>query len=427
VDASGTAGLRVAYLVSQYPAVSHTFVLREVQALRRLGAEVHTVSVRPGADGPGEEERAEEAATLCLLASPARVARAALRMLLTHPHAVLAGLRRCLRAGRPSARTRVWQLFYLAEALLLVQHCRRLRLRHVHVHFANNGADVARLAVEVGRRVPGGLASWSFTMHGPTEFYDVPGTDLAAKVAEADAVICISDFCRSQLMMLVPKPLWGKLQVIRVGLRVAELVPPPRPPEPVPGPLRVVAIGRLVESKAMSVLVQATARLRAAGIPLAVTVVGDGPQRAALTREAERLGVADAVTFVGVRSPRQVRDHLREADVLCSVSLAEGLPVVVMEAMALGLPVVATQITALPELVAEGRTGYLVPPGRPDATAAALARVAALPDRGRAMGAAGRAAVAEQHDLDSLAPRVLRVLATAAGVPLATPAPAEAG
>ena len=199
----------VAYLVSQYPLISHTFVEREIEGLRRLGTEVHTFSVRAPGALLSEAMIAEAERTVVLQSSLGDIARANARELRIHPAASLQSLASASGVGEARARSRLWQVLYAAEAMRLYDELNRLGVRHIHAHFANNGADIARATVAHARRVdPNGGWRWTFTMHGPTEFEAVERFDLAGKVASADGVACISDFTRSQLMRLSSPKDW---------------------------------------------------------------------------------------------------------------------------------------------------------------------------------------------------------------------------
>jgi hypothetical protein len=220
--------VRLAYLTSRYPAVSHTFIAREVRGLRELGVDVHTYAIRRAAPGdalsPGDAE--ERARTQALLpTTPARLLGAHARALAAAPGAYARGLAASLRLSTGGARATLWRLFYFAEAMLLWDSCRRRDIRHVHVHFPNVAADVAMLAGAFGRAAGAGPRSWSLSVHGPTEFFDVTGHRLPEKVRAARFVVCISDFARSQIMGLVDEGEWGKLHVVRLGVPVAELDP----------------------------------------------------------------------------------------------------------------------------------------------------------------------------------------------------------
>jgi colanic acid/amylovoran biosynthesis glycosyltransferase len=386
---------RTAYLVSEYPKLSHAFIEREVRALRAQGVEVHTFSVRPApaAQLLSQADRDEADRTTALLSSRAVLLRSMLDLLAREPAVLLDGARRALHTGPRTARQRVWQLFYLVEAVLLVQHMRALGLRHVHVHFANNGADVARHAVALGNALDGGGWTWSLAMHGPTELADVTGFDLAAKVRSASFVACISDFCRSQLMALVEPAHWDTLHLVRMSVDAERFEAAERPPRAV-RPLRVLFVGRLVPEKGPSVLLRAAARVASGAVE--VRFVGDGPLRAGLEAEVSERGLSDRVRLLGPIGQDDLPAQYAWADVFCLPSFAEGLPVVLMEALAAGCAVVTTPIAGIPELVEPGRTGVLVAPGRDDLLAAALERLAAPEERAEYQ-ARGRARVRELH------------------------------
>jgi colanic acid/amylovoran biosynthesis glycosyltransferase len=392
----------VAFLVSAYPALSHAFIEREVVALRAAGVQVETFTVRgPDADAAlSAVSRAEAERTTALLGQPpAAYAGALLELVRTRPTALLRGLATAWTSGPRTARAKLWQHFYLVEAALLVQHLRRRGVRHVHVHFANNGADVARLAVALGRAVDGAGAGWrwTFSMHGPTEFTDPVGHDLAAKVRSADAVACISDYCRDELGALVGAGETDHLGLVRMGVDVTRFAPAAeRRAARAPGPLRLLFVGRLVPEKGPSDLLAAVARLRAAGRDLDVVVVGNGPLREQLAAEVAAQGLQDVVRLLGPVGQDDLPAWYEWADVFCLPSYAEGVPVVLMEAMATQLPVVTTRIAGIPELVRDGDTGLLVEPGRPELVAAAVERLAAAPAERAELGRRARRRIVEE-------------------------------
>jgi len=401
--------VKVAYLCNRYPAISNTFILREVRALRRLGVEVHTLTVRR----PAREhllaaaDREEDARTWAVLpAGPGRLLAAHRAALAHDPRRYLATLRLAWRLSAPGARAHLWQLFYFAEAALVWAECRRRGVRHLHAHFTDVASDDALLAAHLGGW------SWSFTVHGPVELANVARHRLAEKAARADAVVCVSDFCRSQLMTLVAEERWSRLRLVRCGVDPGAFAPNGGPP---PGrrELELLCVGRLVAVKGHVVLLDALAELRARGVPLRATLVGDGPERAALTAHAVRLGLGHAVAFAGAVGQDAIRAHYARADVVCMPSFAEGLPVVLMEAMAMAIPVVATWIAGVPELVRDGHSGLLVAPGRPDELAGAIERLARDPELRRRLGRAGRERVLEEFDVGRSVRVLRRVLAEA--------------
>lgn len=406
--------LQLAYLVSQYPALSHTFIASEIRAMRRLGARVETFSVRRYR--PAElltEDSRLEARRTTVLQHPAAVLAAVLAVVRRSPTALLRGLSAALRTGPSSPRARLWQVFYLGEALVLWRGMTARGLRHVHVHFANNGADIARLAVLIGRLVdgPGAGWRWSLAMHGSTEFEDRKAHDLAAKFGSAAAVACISDYTRSQVMSHLPPAQWHKVGLVRMGVDTVRFSPAPvRVDRDAAAPLRVLTVGRLVPVKGMPLLVDAVAELVHRGLPVALTVVGAGPLLEPLREDVRARGLDEVVRLLGPVSQDELPKLYREADVFCLPSFNEGIPVVLMEAMATGLPVVTTAITGIPELVVDHRTGLLVTPGRADLLAAALTELALDPSLSRRLGEQARTAVLRDHDSDINAQGLLDLL-----------------
>jgi colanic acid/amylovoran biosynthesis glycosyltransferase len=387
---------RIAYVCSRYPDVSHTFIQREIVALRERGVEVATYSVRRAEPHQvlSRLDREEFERTYAILPPRRRDhVRAHLRALRKGPGAWLRTLWGSLRRTPGGPRATLWRLFYFAEAVVLWDRCERQGIRHLHAHFANVGSDVAQLAARLGRGL-GEPWSWSFTMHGSTEFYDVRRWRLADKVRDARFVACISDYTRSQLMMLVDASHWEKLRLVRCGVDTAHFRPSARRDEA--GPVRILYVGRLVRNKGAGVLLEALA-----GLDAELVLVGDGPDRGEMEALARGLGVAGRVRFTGAVGQDEILARFQEADVFCLPSFAEGLPVVLMEAMASGLPVVASSITAAPELVEDGVSGLLVSPARPDLLRDALARLVADPGLRRSLGEAGRRKVEADFELSS--------------------------
>jgi glycosyltransferase involved in cell wall biosynthesis len=388
----------VAYVVGLHPALSHTFILHEVEALRRLGVAVQTISIREatGEHLLSERHRAAAETTYAVLpAGAGEIVGAHLRAFVRRPRRYLATLGRAVGLSPPGLRGRIWQLFYFAEAMLVARRCAQVGARHLHAHMANVPADVALLAAHYGGW------TWSFTMHGSWELFGVERHRLPQKVGSASFVACISDFTRSQLMTNVHERDWRKLHVVHCALDPAEWTRE----TPYRGGDEILAVGRLVPEKGYGILIEALREVDAR-----LVIVGSGPKEADLRAAARRLGVADRVTFTGAIGQDEIRPYYERAAVFCAPSLAEGIPFVLMEAMAMELPVVATRIAGIPELVEDGVAGRLVPPGRVDLVAEALRCVLADPGRD-AMGRAGRARVVGQFNSADAAEQLARLFA----------------
>jgi glycosyltransferase involved in cell wall biosynthesis len=399
--------MRVAYLTGSYPAVSHTFIAREIEALRALGVEVATFSLHRPAPGEllTDADRAEAAATRNVQPPNwGEVLAANLRALATHPRRYLRTLAKAQRLSPPGVRMRLWHLFYFAEAIVLWRWLMQAGARHLHVHFANAASMVALLYASFASEQDAG---YSFTMHGPTEFDEVERFRLREKVAGARFVACISDYARSQLMRASDPEDWGRLEIVHCGVDTGRWAPREEPARPAAGGLRLLTVARLAPDKGLGLLIEAVARLRGEDLAVTLEIIGAGPDREALTALATKLGLADAVRFCGAVGQDRIRDHYEAADAFCLASFAEGVPVVLMEAMALERPVIAPRVMGIPELVEDGVSGLLVAPGSVDALAAAIARLASeSPSARAALGAAGRERVRSRYELSDSARRL---------------------
>ena len=397
-------GPRYAWLAGEYPKVSHTFIGREIAALRAQGADILTCTIRRTARAEVmADQYEEEARTFAVIETarrhPFRLVMAHLRILGRDPGRYGRALLLALRTGSPGVKARLWQMFYFIEAGLLAEHLRAEGVTHLHNHFSKASCSVAMLTSALSG-IP-----FSFTMHGPDIFFEAERWRIDEKIARAAFVACISDFCRSQAMLFSDARHWDRLHVVHCGIDPARYA---RPEGRAPG-AHLVFVGRLAAVKGVPVLLDALAEV--ADMPgLHLTLVGDGPERKALEAQVVRLGLGSVVTFAGYLDSAGVAGLLKSADALVLPSFAEGLPVVLMEAMAAGLAVVTTQIAGIPELVQDGVTGRLVPPGNRAALAQALREVLTDPDRAAAMGRAGMPRVAAEHDSATEAARLRTLL-----------------
>lgn len=382
--------MKLAYLVNVYPKASHAFIRREIRGLEELGFEIVRVSVRPPANDLVDVRDREEARRTHVLLGAGGVVASTLRTLALHPFAFLRGLRAAVRLGRQSDRGGLIQLVYLAEACALVELARRERIHHVHAHFGTNPPAVCQLAHELA-----GL-SYSFTVHGPEEFDRPARLKLGEKIAGARFVAAVSEFSRSQLYRWCSHADWRKIHVVHCG--VDELFLGAKA-EPIPEDPRLVCVGRLCEQKGQLLLIEAAARLAREGVPFELVLAGDGELRAPIEAALTRHGLGERVRITGWLSNERVREEILAARALVLPSFAEGLPVVLMEALALGRPVISTYVAGIPELVEPEVSGWLVPAGDVVAlTGAMRAALAATPAELEALGRKGAERVRAQHD-----------------------------
>lgn len=394
---------RIAYLTGEYPAVSHTFILREVLALRALGHDVRTCSIRR--TGPehhrGPDEKAAAETTFYVLDAAKNPVRLlpALGWALARPGRFWQTIRLALKTRPAGIKATVWQIFYLLEAMVLARHCTREGVTAIHNHFAMASSSVAMLASCLSG-IP-----YSFTLHGPADFLDTGRWHLGEKIAQARFVACISHFCQSQGMLFSDARHWPRLHIVHCGVEPDRYAPADRP-----AGHEVLFIGRLAAAKGVPVLLEAFAKARASCPKARLTLVGDGPARRALEARSRELGLSDAVRFTGYLSQDEVAAELARCDLFALPSFAEGVPVVLMEAMASARPVLTTRIAGIPELVEDGVSGRTVAPGDADLFAEAMVDILDSPERAAEMGRAGRQKVMAEFDVRQEAQKLGRLL-----------------
>ena len=399
---------RIAYLVNQYPKVSHSFIRREILALESRGFVVQRIALRGWDDALADaEDREERRRTRYVLqGGPLALLVDVLSSFVKAPARFLAALGLALRMARHAERSLPYHLAYLAEACRVASWLRETGAVHLHAHFGTNSAEVAMLAQALGG------PAYSFTVHGPEEFDAPRRLGLAEKARRSAFVVAISTYGRSQLYRWIERAHWPKIRVVHCGIEASfhDVAPAPLPEVP-----RVVCVGRLCEQKGQLLLVEAAARLAAKGIAFEIVLAGDGELRAELESLAAELGVSNRIHITGWISSAQVREEILAARALVLPSLAEGLPVVLMEAMALRRPVLSTYVAGIPELVKHGENGWLVPSGDVDELAAALEDVLSRPAiELHAMGEAARRRALERHSIDHEAAKLATLFGAAA-------------
>jgi glycosyltransferase involved in cell wall biosynthesis len=401
--------MRIAYLTSQYPAASHTFIRREVEALREQGVAIDTFSIRkPGSgEASADADKAEAGRTFYVLAqSPLAIAAANLATFVTRPAAYLKTFGLALGHRAPGARGLFLGLAHFAESVLLARELRLRNTEHLHNHFANSAATVGLLAT----RLLG--IGWSFTMHGISETDYPAGLMLGRKIEAAEFVACVSFFGRAQGMRLVAPEHWERMHVVRCGLPFDQL---PRSGPRDSEAKTIICVGRLSPEKGQAGLLRAFSRLHKARADIRLRLVGDGPDQASLKALAEKLGIASAVTFLGRLSEEQTLAEIAQSDLLALPSFMEGLPIVLMEAMALGVPVVASRVAGIPELVDDGLSGLLFAPSDWDQLARQIERLLNDQELRGAVAERGKAKVLAEFDARKSATQMGRLFNDNAG------------
>lgn len=382
---------KVAYLTGNYPRATDTFIQREVEALREQGVAVATFAVRApdAAHIVSEELRRERSNTFYLLpAKPLSLLNAHWQLLRRSPRRYFRGLKLAWQTKQAGIKGTCYQLFYFLEAGFLASEICRRDISHLHNHFGDSSCTVAMLAAKLGD------FNYSFTLHGPYIFYEPYHWRLDSKIINAKFVACISDFSRSQAMYFSPFSEWGKLAIVHCGVdpELFQQVHHSGPGH------RLLYVGRLSAAKGLPVLLHSLATLKKRFPEITLRLVGDGEDRAMLETLAASLGLSAIVKFVGYKSQAEVRELMQQTDIFVLPSFAEGVPVSLMEAMAAGVPVVTTRIAGISELVEDGASGYLVPPGNEMALQERIAELIENAERRQAFGDVGRAKVKAKFD-----------------------------
>ena len=392
--------MRLAYLTTRYPAVSHTFIRRELREIERRGHSVLRVAIRPPRPAPVDPlDREELGRTVHILAQPwRRLLLSAAATAARHPIAFARALAVAVGMGRRSDRGMLRHLAYVVEAAYLRRLFAHQRIEHVHVHFADNPAAVARLLHRLGG------PTYSLTVHG-IEAFDAPETThLGPKVEDAAFTIAVSDYGAAQIRRWVSPRYWPSIHVVHCTVNDNFT----RAPEPIPPDSNtLVCVGRLAREKGHLVLLDAFSNALRTGIDARLVLAGDGELRPAIEARAWELAIHDRVEITGYLSEAQVRERILAARALVLPSFAEGLPMVIMEAFALRRPVISTYVGGIPELVHPDENGWLVPAGNASELSAAIVEaMRASPARLEQMGACGRQLVLARHLPDTEIPKL---------------------
>lgn len=382
----GTGQLPViAYLTSVYPALSHTFIRREIAALRARGLQIQPYSVRPGTADWGENVPS------ILGRGKARLLADAALAMVRAPGAALRSFLLAQRHREKGLRGWLWSLFHYLEALSLAVLLRKAGIDHLHSHFANSGATVGLLAATY-LQIP-----WSLTLHGISELDPPAGEMLPDKIERADFVACASWFMRAQGMRLVEPKHWSKMRLVRCGVAV----PPASAVQDGSKVRNFIAVGRLSAEKGYSGLVEALCQVRERSPDFSLRVIGDGPLRPEIEAQLAEAQLNKHVTLLGGLPEDQTQAEIAKADAFVLPSLMEGLPVVLLEAMAWGKPVIAPMVAGIPELIEPGVNGLLFRPGDWSHLAQAIERLLNDEQLAARIGKSGYERVVHEFAIDN--------------------------
>lgn len=393
----------IGYFINQYPAVSHSFIRREILALEKLGWRVSRYAIRANAIVDSADQ-AEAELTQFIVKIPALSLLAIMaRQLLFNGPRFFKTLLFAVRFNAAHQKQAVKVLIGFVEACVLQDWAKRQGLQHIHAHFGTNSATIVLFAKQLGG------PEYSFTVHGPEEFDKPESLGLTLKIRHARFVVAISSYGQSQLYRWADFADWRKIRVVHCGLADDFLggTPAPIPVAPV-----LACVGRLCEQKGQLLLLQAVARLVAEGVSIRLVLIGDGPLRGELENDIAGHQLTGVVELTGSLSGECIRERLAGARAFVLPSFAEGLPVVIMEAFALGRPVISTYVAGIPELVVNADNGWLVPAGSVDDLVLAMRQaLQAEPETLADMGMRGRRRVMERHAIATEAGKLAELFA----------------
>lgn len=397
--------MRVAYFINQYPKVSHSFIRREILALERLGITVQRIALRGLNDVlVDQDDLAERTNTQYILDGGLfEILLAVFKVLFSNPLKFFFALKLALKIGWRAERPLPYHLIYFAEACQSIIWMKDFGARHVHAHFGSNSTEVVMLAHALGG------PPYSFTVHGPEEFDKPQALKLAEKIKQASFVVAISSYGRSQLFRWLDHQFWQKVKVVHCGLEPSfyDIANAEIQPAKLSDTFRLICVGRLCEQKGQLLLLEACRYLKEKGLRFELLLAGDGEMRTEVERMVHAYDLGAEVKITGWISSKEVREAILASNAMVLPSFAEGLPVVLMEAMALRRPVISTYVAGIPELVIPGQNGWLVPAGSVAELSIAIEQLLSTPvQQLMDMGDAAYARVRQLHDIDNEAEKL---------------------
>jgi colanic acid/amylovoran biosynthesis glycosyltransferase len=381
---------------------STTFIRREIESLESLGLEIKRYAVRHWNDALVDPlDIAEQERTHYLLTQNVpSLFLAFLVVLIVNPLGFTRALLLWRKVCKNSGGISIKHFAYLLQATYFYRVTQRDGIEHVHSHFSTNATTVAMLAYMMGG------SSYSFTAHGPDEFVDPTLLSMALKIHYAKFVVAISNYCRVQLVRFSSYEFFDKIKIVHCGLQIDEFIPDYNFDS---ANHHLVCVGRLCPQKGQLLIPQALAELKQEFPNLKVHFVGGGESKSALESTVAKFSVTEQVEFHGWKSNVEVRQIIAQSRAFLLPSFAEGLPVVIMEALALGRPVISTYIAGIPELV-DGKCGWIIPAGSvTEIVKAVRSALQASPQALEEMAREGRRRVEQEHDLKAIGQQLFKL------------------
>jgi len=395
--------VRLAYFTNTYPRATDTFIRREVIGLRERGLDVLTFSVRKTGiehDVDAEVISEKQNTHYLLPCSPITLIKCHLQAIFSEPKAYFTTLWLGLKTSRPGLKGHALQLIYFIEAILLASLVKEHKVEHLHNHLGDNSGTVTLLAAKFA-----GI-TYSISIHGPHIFFDGLHWALDVKTANSSFISCIGHFCTSQMMLYTNKQDWNKFKIIRCGIDPEQF----KYREPSKNIKKLVYVGRLSAEKGVPVLFDSLQLLQSKEYDFELTLLGDGDDRKRLEAAAIEYGINNKVNFAGFVDQKTIADTLQSSDIFVLPSFAEGIPVALMEAMAMGVPVIATYVGGIAELVIDKITGQMVYPSDKEGLANAIAYYIDNPDKCKEISKRAREKVVSEFNIDNQVDKLAHLL-----------------
>ena len=364
--------MRITYILNQYPKVSHTFIKREILALERLGFFVQRISMRGWNETQIDDQDVNELANTqyVLKCGVLRLVLSLLKVFVINPLVFLKALGLAIKLSVNADRSFIYHIIYFIEACQACLWAKQFDSNHIHAHFGTNPSEVAMLTSAL-TSLP-----YSFTVHGPEEFDKPQFLKLNEKINDCKFVVAVSSFGKSQLQRWVAHDQWCKIKVVHCGLEpnFYQISPVAIPIQP-----QLVCIGRLCEQKGQILLIEVAKKLVDEQMAFTLVLAGDGEMRQEIDALIARYSLQNHVIVSGWINSEAVKKLLLDSQVMVLPSFAEGLPVVIMEAMSLRRPVISTYVAGIPELVTHGENGWLCAAGDLDALTLVMKKALTTP------------------------------------------------
>jgi glycosyltransferase involved in cell wall biosynthesis len=392
--------VKLAYFCSEYPSRSHTFIRREINELRRRGAAIDVYAIRR----PKQEnlisalDHKEFDQTISILpVRPWQLIRIHGQMFFQKPLRYLHTLKTALGHHLPGTKNTLWSFLQFAEGILLAHHLQQKPVQHLHIHFANTGANVGMFACTYLQ------LEWSMTLHG-TSCFDYPyGPLLGPKLERCSFANCISFFGLSQAYRAVGPKYWNKLFVSRCGIELdaVNLAKSNQSHYQKDNSIiRIISVGRLHIEKGYPVMINAFVEALKSLPYMELVLLGDGPYRSELESYVREKGISNKVIFRGAVPEQTVLDEMVHADIFVLSSFMEGIPMVLMEAMVLEVPVIAPRLAGIPELVIDKENGLLFDPANSSQMAEYIIELAQDKKKRTLFGKAGKQKVLAEFTIE---------------------------